>query len=142
MMTDPVYMQPGDRAVAGAQKRDAAAGGNARVFVTWIAIEIVRPKHDIAGILDEQVVSESHPERVSRECDSAHVLEVDVDLHVAEHIAGDRDVPFVRAGRAGASGFAAGAYDTDVGGIGPVRVMLNCAAGDGDFAHAASCTVE
>ena len=93
-------------------------------------------------IFDQQVVRVAFPERVAGDRHAADADEVDVGLHVGEHVVADRDVAAVERQLLAVAVHEAAAEDADVGRVGSVLGVLDRAAGDGHFGHAAVGAVE
>ena len=88
---------------------------------------------------------EAFPEGVGGDRDAASVLDLDVDLDVAEHVAGDGHIAFAgrRTAAAADEGLVlAGAEDADVRRARRLVGMLDGTASDGDFADGAASGVE
>ncbi len=81
------------------------------------------------------------PEGVPSHRDPACVLDLDIHLHVAEHVVADGDVPLAGCAFTGAAGEAlvrTGARDPDVGGARGFVGVLDGAAGDGHLGDGAT----
>ena len=83
------------------------------VVVTGIAIEVVGSNHDIRAVLDQQVVLVPHPECIPRQGNSPAILQMDVDLHIAEDISRYGNIPLANEIQVAAGQTAAD--DADIG---------------------------
>jgi len=62
------------------------------VAVAWISVKVIGAHHDTRASFDQEIVSVPLPKRIAADGHVAAVTQVNVYLHVAEHIPGNGDV--------------------------------------------------
>lgn len=133
-------MQTRDRRVRAISKNDRIVRGTTvAVRIAGISIEVVCSQNNTVTVFDQQILLKSHPESVAGHNNSATGLQMNVALHIAQDISGNRNVAFpecfsIRSGIAATD-------DPDVGRSGRRIVVLDRASGNCHFSRPVTTSI-